>query len=305
MILAELAALGVHAEVTVARGSTGTFLLSDGEVRVDRGVAHDLVLPARVEADVVLVSGYVPAAAEALASAEAEWVALDAGRLTDPPPGGNAFFVSAEATEGYSVDQVSPGDDARSACVTRGKRAATVGATGRAALVRPGRSRRAGLGRRFAATLLVALSRAMTSVKPSHALRRPPRLARVNLALSLLYAAERHPDAEAVVDGGTRLTYAELRGRAARLAGGLCGARARRPAAPSSRCRRRVGAALLGSQWLGPTYVPLSPRRLGRPTRVLPGGLGRGVFLEADVDLERCSARSIPARSTPRRGRAS
>ena len=37
------------------------------------------------------VSGYVPAAAEALASAEAEWVALDAGRLAVPGSRGNAF----------------------------------------------------------------------------------------------------------------------------------------------------------------------------------------------------------------------
>ena len=37
----------------------------------------------------------------------------------------------------------------------------------------------------------------------------------MNLALSLLCAAERTPDAEAVVQGGTRFTYAELRERAA------------------------------------------------------------------------------------------
>src|SRR5580765_6695685 len=42
MILTELAARGVHAEVTVAEGPTGTFLLAGGEVRVDRGVSHDL-----------------------------------------------------------------------------------------------------------------------------------------------------------------------------------------------------------------------------------------------------------------------
>src|SRR5205807_9474180 len=43
----------------------------------------------------------------------------------------------------------------------------------------------------------------------------------VNLALSLLYAAERTPEAEAVVDGDVRLTYAELLERAQRVAGGL------------------------------------------------------------------------------------
>src|SRR5438552_1333395 len=44
MILAELAARGVRAEVTVADGSTGTFLIADGEIRVDRGVSHELAL---------------------------------------------------------------------------------------------------------------------------------------------------------------------------------------------------------------------------------------------------------------------
>src|SRR5215471_7004640 len=67
MILSELAARGVHADVTIAEGPTGTFLLADGEVRVDRGVSHDLVLPDRIAADAVLVSGYVPAAGAALA----------------------------------------------------------------------------------------------------------------------------------------------------------------------------------------------------------------------------------------------
>src|SRR4051794_5477049 len=78
MILTELAERGVHAEVTVAEGPTGTFLLADGAVRVDRGVSHDLVLPERIEAHAVLVSGYVAAAEAALAAARADWVALDA-----------------------------------------------------------------------------------------------------------------------------------------------------------------------------------------------------------------------------------
>jgi acyl-CoA synthetase (AMP-forming)/AMP-acid ligase II len=43
----------------------------------------------------------------------------------------------------------------------------------------------------------------------------------VNLALSLLYAAEQNPEAEAVVEDDVRITYAELQHRAARLAGGL------------------------------------------------------------------------------------
>ena len=43
----------------------------------------------------------------------------------------------------------------------------------------------------------------------------------MNLALSLLYAAERTPDAEALVAEEERLTYADLRERAARIAAGL------------------------------------------------------------------------------------
>ena len=43
----------------------------------------------------------------------------------------------------------------------------------------------------------------------------------VNLALSLLYAAERTPDAEALVGESRRLTYAGLRQRAAQIAAGL------------------------------------------------------------------------------------
>ena len=129
MILTELAERGVHAEVTVADGPTGTFLLADGEVRVDRGVSHDLVVPDRVEADAVLVSGYVPAAGEALAAASAEWIALDAAHLVELPPGANVVFASGEQ------DVHALADGRRLAVVTHG-------ADGRDR--RRGRSRRAG-----------------------------------------------------------------------------------------------------------------------------------------------------------------
>src|SRR5690349_9829347 len=48
MILAELGARGIAAEVTVAAGPTGTFLLTGDGISVDRGVGHDLVLPERI-----------------------------------------------------------------------------------------------------------------------------------------------------------------------------------------------------------------------------------------------------------------
>ena len=84
----------------------------------------------------------------------------------------------------------------------------------------------------------------------------------MNLALSLLYASERAPDREALVGEGRRLTYAELRVRAARIAAGL--------AARGVRAGDRVACVLAnepqtvelywGCQWLGAVLVPLSHR---------------------------------------------
>jgi sugar/nucleoside kinase (ribokinase family) len=156
MIVAELGARGIQADVTVADGPTGTFVLADGDVRVDRGVGHDLVLPARIEADVVLVSGYVPLAAEAMARAKAEWVALDGGRLTDLPIGGNALFISAE----LGMTFVSVEEGRRLLCVTHGSAGARVWLDGRTESVRPTEIAPdgPGSGDAFAATLLVALA---------------------------------------------------------------------------------------------------------------------------------------------------
>jgi sugar/nucleoside kinase (ribokinase family) len=156
MILAELAARGVTAEVTVAEGPTGTFLLADGEIRVDRGVAHDLVLPERIEADAVLVSGYVPAAAEALARADAPWIALDAARLRELPPGGNAVFASGPE---HDLHRLAEGR--RLAVVTLGARGATAVMGDRVERVAPERTApdAPGAGDVFAATLLVGLAR--------------------------------------------------------------------------------------------------------------------------------------------------
>jgi 2-furoate---CoA ligase len=84
----------------------------------------------------------------------------------------------------------------------------------------------------------------------------------VNLALSLLYAAERTPDGEAVVDDRERLAYADLRERAARIATGL----AERGAGPGDRvaCVLANEAETVelywAAQWLGACIVPLSHR---------------------------------------------
>jgi 2-furoate---CoA ligase len=81
----------------------------------------------------------------------------------------------------------------------------------------------------------------------------------MNLALSLLYTAERHPEAEAVVDGESRLTYAELLERVQQVAGGLELGRGERFAAI---VKPRLESVLLywAAQWLGATIVPLSHR---------------------------------------------
>jgi sugar/nucleoside kinase (ribokinase family) len=154
MIVAELAERGVRAEVTVSDGPTGTFLLSDGVVRVDRGVSHDLVLPERIEADVVLVSGYVPAAGAALAAAHAGWVALDAGNLEDVPAEAEVVFAGER-----DVHRLAEGR--RLAVVTFGAEGAVAVMGDRVARARPTRTMEdaPGSGDVFAAKLLVELAR--------------------------------------------------------------------------------------------------------------------------------------------------
>jgi 2-furoate---CoA ligase len=84
----------------------------------------------------------------------------------------------------------------------------------------------------------------------------------VNLALSLLYAAERTPDAEALVDGELRLTYAQLRERAARLARSLeeLGLERGGRLAVVLRNNHETVELYWAAQWLGATFVPLSWR---------------------------------------------
>jgi 2-furoate---CoA ligase len=84
----------------------------------------------------------------------------------------------------------------------------------------------------------------------------------VNLARSLEYAAERNPEREAVVDGRVRLSFVELRDRAARIAGVLADLgldRGERLAAVL-RNRHETVSLYWAAQWLGATFVPLSWR---------------------------------------------
>lgn len=150
---------------------TGTFLLVDGEVRAARGANARLsprLLPERLAADAVLVSGYLPpeTAAFALARAQAPWVALAPGVLAELPGGANALLVDEE--EARRLTGAGPGEAAarlgsrfRLVCVSRGLRGAVAVLDGERATAR-GSGRPAafpvGAGDALAATLLVHLA---------------------------------------------------------------------------------------------------------------------------------------------------
>jgi len=153
-------------------GRTGTFVLADGEIHVDRGANATLepdALPWLPEADAVLVSGYLPgeALAAVLAEAQAEWVMLDAASLAELPGGGNA--VVANEQQARALTGAEPEDAVRAlaeryrlACVTLGARGALAVLDGRLEQAEP--EQRAlqeapGAGDAFAAGLLVTLAR--------------------------------------------------------------------------------------------------------------------------------------------------
>lgn len=172
MVLAELAARGVHTEVVFAPAPTGVYLVADGEIRVQRGASTAFVLPERVEADVVLVSGYLPTELlrGALASARARWVALDAARLDELPAGADAVFANEDAARRLTREEPAVGVrllgvDHRLACVTLGADGAVAMLDGRVESVQPERvvdSDAPGAGDAFAAACLVALAQDAT-----------------------------------------------------------------------------------------------------------------------------------------------
>lgn len=84
----------------------------------------------------------------------------------------------------------------------------------------------------------------------------------MNLALSLLYAAERTPQREALVGDDERLTYAKLRERAARIASGLeqRGVRSQDRVACVLKNNVELVQLYWAAQWLGACIVPLSHR---------------------------------------------
>lgn len=114
----------------------------------------------------------------------------------------------------------------------------------------------------------------------------------MNLALTLLYAAERTPDAEALVQGSYRLTWAELRRRAARLAGGLAamGVGAGDRVAAVVKCRAQSVELYWATQWLGATFVPLSHRVSEADIAYCREDSQAKAFFPVDADLEPLAA---------------
>jgi len=175
MVRAELAERGVRASlgVDLAR-PTGTFVLVDGEICVDRGAnlgLHPDDLAASLDADAVLVSGHLgeEVVAGALERSRATWVALAPAILRELPGGGNALFLDEE--EALALAGAGAEDAARSlgrryrlVCVTRGPAGVVAvldGAVERMEALPSVIGDRPGAGDAFAAATLVALARGM------------------------------------------------------------------------------------------------------------------------------------------------
>src|SRR5205823_4049306 len=137
-----------RAEPVVLGGArTGAFLVVDGDIRADRGANAMLRpddLPDTIEADVVLVSGYLePAAVEAaIERARAQWPALAVGRLAELPPA--AAAVLANEHEARRLTGLPPDEAVRRlaagrrlACVTLGPAGAVAVLDGEEASARP------------------------------------------------------------------------------------------------------------------------------------------------------------------------
>jgi sugar/nucleoside kinase (ribokinase family) len=117
MAQVELAAEGVVTQLSADPDRpTGTFLVVDGEIRVDRGANAGFLpehLPPELEADATLVSGHLPTptVAASLERSSARWNALAAARLTRLPDGGNAVFVNG--AEAHALTGAQPAEAAR------------------------------------------------------------------------------------------------------------------------------------------------------------------------------------------------
>jgi sugar/nucleoside kinase (ribokinase family) len=171
-LLFALEARGIETDVSVdPEAPTGTFLLLGSEVHADRGANARLtpqLLPELLEADAVLVSGYLLAetVSAAAARARAAWTAVTPGTLDHLPADVNAIFANAEEARqhtGLEAAQAAEelGRQFRLACVTLGADGAVAVLDGRTAQGEGSGMEATGLGAgdAFAAGMLVELSR--------------------------------------------------------------------------------------------------------------------------------------------------
>lgn len=114
----------------------------------------------------------------------------------------------------------------------------------------------------------------------------------MNLGLSLLYAAERTPDADAVVDGDDRLDYRGLQLAAATLAAGLASLGVGRGdrVAMVLKNRREAVELYWACQWLGTVVVPLSWRVAAADVAYCVGDSGARFVIFEEVGLEHALA---------------
>ena len=118
----------------------------------------------------------------------------------------------------------------------------------------------------------------------------------MNLALSLLYAAERTPAREAVVEDELRLTYAELLERVRRVAGGLAEVGLARGDRVATVARNRSETVILycAAQWLGAVFVPLSHRISGAELEYCRDDCGARLFFGPNADLPEGAPTDLP-----------
>jgi sugar/nucleoside kinase (ribokinase family) len=177
MLRTELEAGGVAAALVVdGERPTGTFIVVDGEIRVDRGANAGFLpehLPARIDADATLVSGHLPAetVVAVLERSHAPWNALAGAGLARLPEGGNAVFVDRDEArrllEAPPVQAVALlGERYRLAAVTLGEEGVVATLDGVVEVVEPDErvssAGAIGAGDAFAAAALVALASGRT-----------------------------------------------------------------------------------------------------------------------------------------------
>ena len=114
----------------------------------------------------------------------------------------------------------------------------------------------------------------------------------MNVGLSLLYAAERTPHTDAVIDGDTRVSYRNLQTVATSLAAGLAALGVDRGdrVAVVLKNRRETVEVYWACQWLGAVFVPLSWRVAAPDVAYCVADSGAMVVVFEEVALEHALA---------------